>query len=109
MSYGSIGNSKETTQLLAESVALSHSSEEISLLINQKMREQKDYLDNTQSSLGSMRQLTKSASASINEIESKARRRKLWLWIIIVLLFLVDVYIIYRKITASLSYSGVKR
>ena len=80
--------------MLAESVSLSHQNEEIGISVGQKMRSQREFLDSTESTLGSMRQLSKSAADAIKEIEYKAYRRKLWLWLVIAALFIVNVYVI---------------
>jgi len=91
--YGSTSSTKETTRLLAESVSLSHQNEEISMSVGQKMRSQREFLDGTEKNLGSMMELSKSASDAIREIERKALQRKQWLWFFIIVLFVLDIYV----------------
>jgi hypothetical protein len=100
MSYGSIGytsslkDKTETQSLLAESVSLSHSSEDISLQVGEKLRIQRETLEGAKTALGAMHTLSDSATHSIREIESKNRRKRQCLWFTIVALFLLNAVIL---------------
>jgi len=95
MSYGSTGKTKqETTRLLQDSVALSHNSEDVGLRVGERLRTQRELLEGTKSTLGSMRGLSDSASDAIRQIEHRNNRRRCCLWGTIFILFVANVLVL---------------
>ena len=95
MSYGSIAKTKqETTRLLQDSVALSHNSEEVGLIVGERLNAQRDLLQGTMRTLGTMRGLSESASNAVRQIEYRNYKRRCCLWGTMLVLFVANLLIL---------------